>query len=286
MKILFTPCFVVFAVKARPPQNLQKRKPLQCKGVVICMIKEGFVITEFVTSFFAEDHKGRKTYFPNRRSACFIIPIRGKISFSGETGTVFADAAHPVFLPEGFSYINECLEDAESYVFNFKTKFPYQAPCVLRAVPRDVLFALYERIAQAEHVSALSSSLSIFESLYTLAGHLFAQGPAERQNEAVRLALAYMRRHYGKSTLTIGEIARAAHVSEIYLRKLFVKTLSVPPFKALTEIRMQRARLLIEEKRPLKEVAVCVGYGDVFQFSRAYKRYYGASPSQRKGVSS
>ena len=62
--------------------------------------------------------------------------------------------------------------------------------------------------------------------------------------------------------------------------KLFAKELNTSPFRHLTKLRMEKASLLIFEKRPLKEVAESVGYSDVFQFSRAYKRYFGYPPSK------
>lgn len=243
------------------------------------MIKENFVITKFVTAFFAEDARGRRAFFTNRRSACFILPVCGKISFSGEEGRVVADASHPVFLPEGFSYLNECLEDARSYVFNFKTAERYRRPRALGAVPHELCATLYEKIRQAEYAPSLQSTLDIFGSLYTLAARLFEESTAPAHHEAVEHALAYMRQHYARPRLTVAEIARAACVSEIYLRKLFARELSATPFQALTALRMQRASLLIEEKRPLAEIAASVGYSDLYQFSRAYKRHFGTPPS-------
>ena len=243
------------------------------------MIKERFVITEFVTAFFANDEKGRRAFFADRRSACFILPIYGKISFRGEEGSVVADASRPVFLPEGFSYLNECLEDAQSYVFNFKTAERYRHPCTLRAVPHELCATLYEKIQQAEYASSLQSTLDIFGSLYTLAARLFEESTAPTHHEAVEQALSYMRQHYMHPHLAVAAIARAACVSEIYLRKLFARELSTTPFQALTALRMQRASLLIEEKRPLAEVAAAVGYSELYQFSRAYKRHFGIPPS-------
>ena len=244
------------------------------------MIAENFVITDFVTSFIAEDPKGRKKYFPNRCSACFIIPISGKISFSGKTESVVADASHPVFLPEGFSYTNECLESAQSYVFNIRTQTPYAHPRTLHTVPTQRLITLYEKIQQAECLSTLQGRITVFACLYALAEHLFTEKNERKSGETVAHALEYMRRHYAQNGLTAQKIAQQTHVSEVYLRKLFAKELATTPFKALTEIRMQKAKLLVEEHRPLKEIAACVGYADIFQFSRAYKRYFGTPPTR------
>ena len=55
-------------------------------------------------------------------------------------------------------------------------------------------------------------------------------------------------------------------------------------FKSLTKIRMEKAKFMIEEKRPLTEIALSVGYSDIYQFSRAYKKFYGYSPSTLKNT--
>ena len=89
-----------------------------------------------------------------------------------------------------------------------------------------------------------------------------------------------MRQHCHRADLTVREVARRCSISEVYLRKLFARELGMSPSRKLTELRMQRAQLLIAEKRPLKEISEGVGYSDVFQFSRAYKRYFGYPPSK------
>ena len=86
--------------------------------------------------------------------------------------------------------------------------------------------------------------------------------------------------NYGNCTLTVAEVAANCFVSEIYLRKLFEKKYNTTPFKMLTDIRMKKAYLLAKEKRPIKEIAEESGYSAVYQFSRAYKKYYGFSPSE------
>ena len=96
----------------------------------------------------------------------------------------------------------------------------------------------------------------------------------------VRKALLFMRQHYGQAELTVGDVASHCCISEVYLRKLFEVEVHAPPFRKLTEIRMERARQMVIERRPLKEIAESVGYSDVFQFSRAYKRHFGYAPSK------
>ena len=242
------------------------------------------IITGYHGVYFAVDPLGRRLEFERRYSACFIVTLRGKIRFRYEGGCVTADPAHPVFLPQGLRYVNECLESAESYVFNFYT-LRDGSPAELSAVTAAFAEERYQLLKNADGLSL------ILRELYTLSCALFSprQSAPERsdsgasdRSDSYRLledALGYMRRKAGDSSLTVREVAVYCHVSEGYLRKLFREKYGASPFRAITDLRMKKARLLAEEKRPVKEIALAVGYSDVFQFSRAYKKYYGHPPS-------
>lgn len=239
-----------------------------------------FVITENLIPFYIHDPKGRKQEFLRRRYSGFIITVKGKIRFTYRGGELIAQAGQPVFLPYGLHYINECLEDAESYVFNFQTLQTHE-PMQLSPVSDTLAADTFERIREHALVPSLHSNLAIMEVMYALTQQLLrACDEPETTHPAIAAAIRYMRKHYHRADLTVREIAHQGNISEVYLRKLFAHELGMSPSHKLTEFRMQRAKLLIAEKRPLKEISEGVGYSDVFQFSRAYKRYFGYPPSK------
>lgn len=240
-----------------------------------------FTITKFVSTFYAIDKKGRKKEFENRKFACFILTLKGRISFTSGDVRVFSDSAHAVFLPQGLSYVNECLEDAESIVLNFSTLKSYALPSSLAAVTSARAIECYNAVKKASASLSAQSRMIIFGELYSIAAELFAEKSISRASDAIiTKATEYMMENYHKSTLTVREVADYCYISEIYLRKLFEKKHGSTPFKKLTEIRMKKAYVLAKEKRPVTEIAEAVGYGAVCQFSRAYKKYYGRSPSE------
>lgn len=229
-----------------------------------------FIITEFKNIFTASDPAGRRSEFKDRYAASFIITLSGSIAFHFDGGCVIADREHPVFLPRGLDYVNECTEDAYSLVFSFDTLFEYEKPCVLSPVSESFATECYKKIER-------SGAQAILAQLYLLAQALFekkgSKGPVEK-------AMQYMSENYADPTLTVKDIATVCYVSEIYLRKLFERERGTTPFRALTDIRMERAHALALEKRPIKEISASVGYSDLYQFSRAYKKYFGFSPSK------
>ena len=61
----------------------------------------------------------------------------------------------------------------------------------------------------------------------------------------------------------------------------FTCSIQKTPFRLLMDLRMKKAYEMLLEKRPIKEIASSVGYSDIYQFSRAYKRYFGYAPTEK-----
>ena len=244
-------------------------------------ITSTFIITRFNNILRAHDQKGKRIEFQCRYSACFILTLKGSIRFTYAGGSVTADPQHPIFLPHGLNYINECLEDADSYVFNFHTLEQYQNPIELAAMPPAFATARYDTIKKYISSGTPQNTMAILSELYALAHELFA---AEERLSAtdmiLKRAAQSMQEHYADPSLTIRSIAEQCFISEIYLRRLFAQKYNTTPFRYLTDIRMKRAFILTKEKRPIKEIALAVGYSDVYQFSRAYKKHFGVPPSK------
>ena len=57
------------------------------------------------------------------------------------------------------------------------------------------------------------------------------------------------------------------------------------PIRYLQLIRMNRAKLLLREALTVEEVAASVGYPDALYFSKAFKKWTGATPTAfRKNI--
>jgi AraC-like DNA-binding protein len=247
---------------------------------------DNFVITEFIGAMLSKDPKGRKFVYNNRPYACFIVTYKGRVKFTSKYGIVVADSEHSVFLPQGLSYVNECEDDAESYVFNFLTQSKYDEPLSLNALGKSEIDLIFNNIKrESDRRIVTSNNVGVFAEIYLLAKKLFLENFNQNDiHPLVKKALLYMNENYSNNLITMQDVAEKCYVSEVYLRKLFDKYLNETPFKILTKIRMEKAKFMIEEKRPIIEIALNVGYSDIYQFSRAYKKFYGYSPSTTKNT--
>ncbi|SFH37741.1 helix-turn-helix transcriptional regulator [Pedobacter insulae] len=81
-------------------------------------------------------------------------------------------------------------------------------------------------------------------------------------------------------TLSISVIADNYCVSISTLRKQFKKQYSIPLYKFILKQRMERAMLMLKERRhSITDISLMVGYNDLSNFTHAFTNYFGATPS-------
>ncbi|WP_258166409.1 AraC family transcriptional regulator [Paenibacillus sp. PCH8] len=81
--------------------------------------------------------------------------------------------------------------------------------------------------------------------------------------------------------IRVNELAAIAGVSEKYFISLFKKILGITPGQYMNQIKMNRARdYLYEKKYTIQQIAGFLGYPDPFTFSKAFKKVYNVPPSK------
>lgn len=93
------------------------------------------------------------------------------------------------------------------------------------------------------------------------------------------LALGYLERHY-KEHVSVGELAKAASVSESTLNRLFRRYLRCSPAAQLINLRLEKAKsMLLDMDLTVDHIASACGFHDASHFSRLFKRSTTLSPT-------
>lgn len=96
----------------------------------------------------------------------------------------------------------------------------------------------------------------------------------------------YFEDHYSEK-ISLDTIAENMYLSPFYISKIFKSETGDTPIRHLINIRLERAKELLQQDRDMsvQKVAAAVGYDDAYHFSKLFKKHYGISPSQvRKGA--
>lgn len=243
------------------------------------MNRKNIVITEFLSASKPVNHQGRSFNITKRTSSALIFPIHGKLEFSWGSEVIFADSAHPVFIYEEMSYTNTCVDDAQSIMFNIRVKNNEEKIIQLLPLDKDRLQRIYEEITVLNINSTARKHAKIFEKLYQLIGGCLPYEPGDNTS-ILSPVLEVIEKSYHKNELTLDFLAESCHISKSYLHKLFKKEFGMTPFQYITQTRMKQAKILLLEEFPVGVVASTVGYSDIYQFSRAFKRFYKISPDK------
>lgn len=95
-------------------------------------------------------------------------------------------------------------------------------------------------------------------------------------------AIELMRAEYAGG-ITVQELADRLHLSRSHFFTLFKKKNSCSPQQYLIRLRLEKAaELLRKDGASPSYAAYSVGYTDIFQFSRAFKKHFGVSPRNYK----
>jgi len=215
----------------------------------------------------------------NRPETSFIIFIRGKCDFIFSDTVISCDAEHGIFVPQGTSYTIKCHECSESILFSFIGGHE-SSPFSVKGFDKKTVVNLFEE-TEREFLKTDKSFNKIFSLYYQVFFELLdMKSGFDKGEEYVRLAENIIIKNLSDTSLSCNSVASEINVSEVYLRKLFSKYRGISPSKYILDLRMKKARAFLSEHYPVGETSEMVGYSDIYQFSRVYKKYYGYSPAK------
>ena len=80
--------------------------------------------------------------------------------------------------------------------------------------------------------------------------------------------------------IEVDEIAKNAFMSEFHFFRSFKEVLGITPHQYLLSIRLVKAyEELTNSEKFINEIAVNCGFSDIYSFSKAFKKFFGYSPS-------
>ena len=130
-----------------------------------------------------------------------------------------------------------------------------------------------------DHVVAHKVTLTVegtIESAEQLAAII---GKAQEHSQAIETACAYIQSHLSEP-LTREIVAKQIFLSPSYFGQLFKQTMGVCFSDYVTQLRINRAKTILAQNIPVREVAAAVGFQTVTYFSRIFYKETGYMPSE------
>lgn len=99
-------------------------------------------------------------------------------------------------------------------------------------------------------------------------------------SDKVLKAQEFIRRHIDDPSLSIQMIADEIGITENYLSGLYKKDTGSTLHHLITDLRMQRARYMLERGYRVQDTAIRCGYTSVAYFLNAFHKHTGMSPTE------
>lgn len=108
-------------------------------------------------------------------------------------------------------------------------------------------------------------------------------GEAPACREEVRRVCGYLETHYAQP-IRLEELARTAGLSQSALLRAFTKERGISPYRYLETVRINRARVLLEQGVTTAQTALETGFSDQSHFGRFFTRLTGVTPGTYRSM--
>lgn len=153
--------------------------------------------------------------------------------------------------------------------------FEEEAACCLRAL-HELMMRGFCEFEKEERLLSLASLL-----IQRYGQPFEACVPACR--EEIERACDFMERHYAEH-ICLEQICRSAGLSKSTLLRSFTKSKGVTPYSYLENIRIGRARKLLEQGAAPIEAALQTGFSDQSHFTNCFSRFIGLTPGAYREI--
>lgn len=190
-----------------------------------------------------------------------------------------------VYLPKGETYTIDCTRGGSFGIINFQTS--------KENIPKEFVNAKINNFDSLKREFGIIHDFvntdnpcrqnGIFSSFYKILSLIAEDTSKSSIPYVLNSAMDFIDKNMTDTSLSNEIIAEHIGISEVYLRKLFTKHLSISVKKFIQNKRIERAkRLLTETNMQISEIADECGYSSIYHFCRSFKKLTSDTPTEYK----
>lgn len=221
----------------------------------------------------------------DRKQWGLVLKTAGRTVYTVGGRQILSDSTHPVILPKGCSYSWICEEPGLCQVIQFDALGLDETLYPMEIADNSRLVTAFDRITKALAKGDLAGQMECRQLLYGVLA--FLAGSSDREYtpsgkyQMLQPAVDHINTCYFETDITNDTLAERCGISTVYFRKSFEAVYGISPIKYLNDLRMRKARALLEsDYASIGQVAESVGYSSIYHFSKMFRQYTGLSPTE------
>ncbi len=229
---------------------------------------------------------GSKNINRKRSRWAVIIKYEGETQYFQGTRVYTSNIQNIVILPKGAAYEWMCTKSGHYAVIEFDCDLTYDQIFSFPVKNGEKILSMikaleYKRLSKQPmyRMESIKETYAIILMLLAQSGSPYIHHTKE---ERLQPAIDHIFENYTKK-LYIADLAALSGFSEIYFRRLFADIYGVPPTVYIKNLRIKKAKeMLRTDYGSISDIAVSLGYQNIYDFSRDFKKYTGIAPSKFK----
>lgn len=221
---------------------------------------------------------------PTREMHGIACAIDGELTYYYDGGSQVLDKDKIVLLPKGSRYVIKCTKPGRFAIINFKTAeetSPDGYECVRGQGSVSVYMRNFRKMQKLLAYDRAGGRAELFSCMYSIISAILIDRESRSYPSPLSHALNYIEENIGRADMKNSDISDSVGISEVYMRKLFVKHLntSIKEYVRCRRIDLARA-MLNDTAKSVTEIADECGYSGIYHFCRSFKANIGVTPGE------
>ncbi|MBQ8323323.1 MAG: helix-turn-helix transcriptional regulator [Clostridia bacterium] len=240
------------------------------------------IITKIHSVSTMHIESGMKAKHHSRPAWAVILKYEGETVYSCKGKTYLSDLNNMTILPKGSTYEWQCKKSGRFYTMELECDATFDTIFNFPIQNGEKILKMYKDL---EYKLTLKNSVYNAEILRDAYSLLLAVLPNKQKKyqptdkrQKIAPAVDFIVKNYNRS-IKNDELAALTGLSTVYFRKLFTEIFGVSPITYVHALRIRKAKeMLKSDYVTITNVALSLGYPDVYDFSRTFKKHTGVSP--------
>ncbi len=247
-------------------------------------ILSDLIITKVYSATTMYTEKNTKTKRDNRLCWAIVIKYEGETVYTSKGKSYLSDIHNLVILPKGCSYEWCCTHSGHFSIIEFESElicsdifsFPVNNSEKFLKLFKELEYKRTLKKPMYEPESIRDTYSIILMLTQTISKRYL---PTEKRIK-ISPALDYIAKNYN-TDIKNDDLAQLTGLSTVYFRKLFTDVVGTSPITYIHELRIKKAKeMLKSDYGSITDIAESLGYLNIYDFSRTFKKYTGVSPSK------